>query len=93
MSKKIHPAEKFARKHSSIVFITIAALGLSTVIWLCYQTYYQATNPVNVPTAESSTPTSFDAATEAKLKKLHTRDDSDYRIEIPSDQRINPFTE
>lgn len=92
MSKKINPAQKFINHHSFIIFITVATLGLSVIIWLCYQTYYEATNPANLG-QPSLTPTSFDKTTEEKLIKLHTRDDSNNEINIPTDQRINPFAE
>ena len=77
MSKRINPAQKFINNHSSIIFFVVVTLGIAVIILLCYQTYYNATNPDDADIV-SSTPTSFDEETEKKVKSLHTRDDSNY---------------
>lgn len=93
MSKRTSSTEKFIKNNSSFIFIVLAALGMSAVIWLNYQVYYNATNPPEESFINSSTPTSFDKATESKLDSLHTREDHNYNINIPSNQRVNPFSE
>ena len=88
MSKRTSSTEKFIKNNSSFIFIVVAALGMSVVI-----VYYNATNPPEESFINSSTPTSFDKTTESKLDSLHTREDHDYNINIPSNQRVNPFSE
>ena len=66
MSKRTSSTEKFIKNNSSFIFIVLAALGMSVVIWLNYQVYYNATNPPEESFASSSTPTSFDKTTESK---------------------------
>ena len=93
MSKRTSSTEKFIKNNSSFIFIVVAALGMSVVIWLNYQVYYNATNPTEESFASSSKQTRFDKTTEYKLDNLHTREDHDYNINIPSNQRVNPFSE
>lgn len=93
MSKRTSSIEKFIKNNSSFIFIVVAALGMSVVIWLNYQVYYNATNPPEESFASSSTPTSFDKTTEFKLDSLHTREDHYYNVNIPNNQRVNPFSE
>ena len=80
MSKRTSSTEKFIKNNSSFIFIVVAV-------------YYNATNPPEESFINSSTPTSFDKTTESKLDSLHTREDHDYNINIPSNQRVNPFSE
>ncbi|MDO4684411.1 MAG: hypothetical protein Q4B06_01760 [Candidatus Saccharibacteria bacterium] len=92
MSKPLHPAQKFLNHHSFVVFVVTAAAMLTIVIALCYNTFTEATTPVDVE-SKVNVPTSFDAVTEKKLESLHTRKDQNLEVTLPVDTRVNPFVE
>lgn len=92
MSKQLSSTEKFLQRHSFIIFVVAVAISLATAIMLCYQTYTVATTPGEVEVQDAA-PTNFDPAIERRIQELHTREQPNIEINIPQDQRINPFVE
>ncbi len=91
MSKPINPVEKFIVRYSLVILITLASFVLGASVYLSYNILMSSSDPSNAEIKEGVS-SNFDKQTREKIDKLHTSDDPNVSITLPTG-RINPFSE
>lgn len=91
MSKPISQVERFFNRYNFVTFISVAALSLAGIVFICYNTYIAAVTPSETPQGQGA-PAVFDKKTAEEIDKLHEAKKAKVP-NLPTDTRINPFVE
>lgn len=79
----------FGRFHL-VLYVIFVVGGLAVAVFLIYQIILQATDVSTVDTQPAST---FDQATIEKLESLHSSSENIQPLNLPENQRVNPFVD
>jgi hypothetical protein len=73
-----------------IIYTVIAIGGIAVVIFILYQT---ASWALTVPSPDNATTSSFDQSTINKLESLSEKSSDSKPLQLPKNERTNPFIE
>lgn len=79
----------FGRFHL-VLYVIVVGGGLAVAVFFIYQIIIQATD---ISIADSQPVSTFDQATIEKLESLNASADNIKPLELPENQRVNPFVD